>query len=255
MQFRLHLSLATLALALCACGGTTGTVTTPTSSNTTAASVAGADAVTTLVAGNSSGIATSESVAKGVAKALQAAATSKALGLSKVTTVTPLNESSTDNCSTSGTVGVAITGNITIDVDAQTQAVNSIAFDTTTAMTFTACVETATITAANNQSCTIGTTLDGALSCPMTGSFTNSTADMDFACTTSATCSGLTVTVGGTAHTVGVNMAFTVAGSLSSLSADDAGITGTICVDNTTYNIADLRNTADDLSTTELGCN
>ena len=83
------------------------------------------------------------------------------------------------------------------------------------------------------------------MTCSMSGDLASL---IDFACGTTSACSGMTVTVDGTEHTVGVDLT----ASIDPENIDsEIALTGTICVDDTEVDFEDIDDaeiTSDDLT-------
>lgn len=227
MHTRTKVIASLVAGLLCAgCGSSTG----GSAAGSTGVAASGAqaqDAValtgTISTAAQSAGthVNTDESVRKAILKTMK--------GLVKSTTVPLTSAATTSNCQTSGTVTSSLTGSVTID-DAATQ----LTFNSVSApISFSACKASETVTIASAQTCTFSTTMDGAAAVGLAGTATLSgstlsAVDLTATVTTTSACSGLTVTVGGRDHTVGLSLSAT----LNSLTAE-LRFTGDICIDNT----------------------
>ncbi|MBI4238364.1 MAG: hypothetical protein HY696_08110 [Deltaproteobacteria bacterium] len=243
------------ALVTFGCGSTTSTGTSSSSSggsSTAGGTDAGTGTATssvfsTQMASNGTGAANSESVAKAVAKALKTAAVGKTETTGEINEPIPAK-----SCTTSGSVSGSITGTSTVTSEGQT--LTGITLDCTMTMNFEDCVESAAVPTSSGSTCTLTATLDGTLPCDLTGSFTTSTLDFDMTCATTSACEGFTVTVGGTAHTIGFNFSASMAGNVSSVDGDDVTMTGSLCIDGDTFTFADLEAQADDFTAEQLGC-
>jgi hypothetical protein len=148
------------------------------------------------------------------------------------TTTESFNE--TTNCTTSGTLTLA--GDFSISVDTVTYLAT---LDSTLTETLDACVESGSFTTADSVACSYTTEIDGVIECNMSGTFDGSdeasTAEFDFACSTSSQCDGLSITLNGTAHTVGVDIAMTIDSTTT-----EPALTGTICIDGDLIDIAEV---------------
>lgn len=155
--------------------------------------------------------------------------------------------SSTTDCLTSGTLVSA--GDFSMIVDTDTYAST---IDATLTETFDACVDNATFTTSDNASCAFTTAIDGLISCNMSGSFDGSddsaAIDFAFACSTSSACDGLTVTLNGEVHTVGMDLSATITST-----SEDPALTGTLCIDGDNIDLATLAE-LETLDSTEAVC-
>lgn len=245
-----------VALVTFGCGSTTSTGTSSSSSGgstTASATDAGTGAATTSVFGSdmASGATSaqnSESVAKAVAKALKSAA------VGKTQTTVDINESFSESCNTSGTATGSITGSATVTMEGQ--SVTAMSLDCSMSMNFEDCVESVSLTTSSGSACTLAATLDGTLPCTMDGAFdlAAGTVDFEMACETTSACEGFTVTVGGTAHTIGFDFSASINGAVTSLDGGDVTMTGSLCIDGDTFDIATLQAQADDFTAEQLGC-
>lgn len=237
-------SVALVLVTVSSCGGSSG-----------GGSSEEGDAVTTDSAQE---VSTTSAAVGGSASSATSSATSSSENTAQLiklavknhirTTTTSATEtlSESTECEISGTVDLE--GSLTVSVDDST---GEYAIDGDLTNTLNACTETTTIELSDG-SCTFESTVDGEMSCVMTGSFSESAGiDFEMACTTSDTCEGVELTFNGETHTIGVDISVAISGDVDDEDFEPT-LTGTFCVDDTVFDINDFETT--DFSTTDFSC-
>ena len=177
------------------------------------------------------GIAESESVATAI----------KAMAAGKIKAEEiAFDETIAVPCTDGGSISSAASG--TIDIGD-----SSVTLDVTSTATFDACAENGSVALEDGSTCDFSFVMDGEIACDMTGTASSETDfEMDMECSTASECDGITMTVGGEEHTVGMS----VTGSMSGTDTVPT-LTGTICVDGESFDMDDLEDAtvADDTLT------
>ncbi len=228
------ISLASLlALSMAGCGGTAtdGDTDTDTGETITTDDAQEVSAAQSALSGGLS------SAGSSVASENAAELIKSSMKARMLTRYTEMTEtlSETIECPTSGSV--TLDGSLTISTDDDT----SFSIDGDMTQTLDECTEDYTVTLSDGD-CSFEGTVDGEMTCEITGSFTEAAgADIEFSCGTAEDCSGITMTVNGEEHTFGMSMTASMTGDISEGSEPE--FTGTICVDGTEFSMDDFDST------------
>lgn len=224
-----------LGLSQCASTGTTASAATASGDDAQATSSSSA-VVTSAMNSSVSGASASVNAAQLMKRYLAAG------GVANLTESIDFTESVA--CSDSGSIDLVVDGDITIASDS-----SSVTIDASATNTFNECAESMSVTTEDGVTCGFSFVMDGDMTCTLTGSFTETSAQMDFACGTTSACGGITLTLNGEAHTIGLDLTAT-----NVTESGEPTLEGAICVDGEEFDFSEVEELTE-FESSELSCN
>lgn len=232
-----------LSLANCSSSDATDTADTVTGTGDDAQTTSAVSATASSTVGSALG---GVSGSEGVATLVRAAVKQKLAVVEE-----SYSEETTVSCSGGGSVTSTFDGTFSIDDVTYEASINVDASNT-----LDECTEEVTFTTADSQECTFTTISDGSMTMNMTGDFnyTESTVDLAATAGTDEQCSGMSITLNGTEHIIGIDLSMDFSGSVGDSGPEgEPTITGTICVDD---ELIDVETVADlsEFDLADLAC-
>lgn len=185
-------------------------------------------AVGTLIGGTASGVSESETVASAIKAAVKGRVANQTI---------EFDESIEISCGGGGSITNTAIGTVTID-----EAAGFITIDLTGTATFNSCIQEGEITLADGSECDFDVTMDGSVTCSMEGTASETDIELTVSCSTADNCSGMTVTVNGEEHTIGMSVSATVTDVDTGEPIFDSD--DTVCIDGIEYTFDELEDVA-----------
>lgn len=231
--------MSLLFLAACGSSDSTSTATTAAADDVQGASGANT-ALGSAINGTNSGASSSESVTQ----ALRAVMKGKMKTATKAATteVALDDEEISIDCTNGGSITSVANGTATVDT-----TTGAVTLDLTSTLTFDECSESPSLALDDGSMCDYTAIMDGNGTCTMEGTGGESSFELTVNCSTSASCSGITLSINGTEHTLG----FSMSGSMTA-DDDEPSLSGDICIDGTSFDMEDVQEEV--LSATEATC-
>lgn len=178
----------------------------------------------TLIGGTASGVSESETVASAIKAAIKGRVANQTI---------EFDESIEISCEGGGSVTNTASGSVTID-----ESTESVTLDLTGTASFDSCVQEGEVTLEDGSECDFNVTMDGSVTCSIEGTASETEVELTISCSTEDNCSGMTVTVNGEEHTVGMSASATITDLDSGEPVFDSD--DTVCIDGVEYTFEEL---------------